>query len=207
MSNCDCGLKTCSWCGTQYKTRTYIEFIDALYEAGWTAPNDAQHIHIAALYEKFVGDLSRTQQQIADLTGQRDRQYNETCEQIKQVAVRDHEIAELTKERERISNDLEREVEAHGRTTRRLNVYLQAVVMAPIKLYAVHEADPVPMPTTQSLATLLDKLAQARAALAEDQVRPLVNKFYGVLRIATPESAFSVFLADLRRAAGFEEGV
>jgi len=29
---------------------TFNQFIEALYEAGWTAPNDAQHAHIRELW-------------------------------------------------------------------------------------------------------------------------------------------------------------
>lgn len=43
------------------------EFIDALYEAGWTAPNDAQWGNISKLWAKIFPTVAKLEGELPDL--------------------------------------------------------------------------------------------------------------------------------------------
>lgn len=42
------------------------EFIDALYEAGWSSPCDAQHENIGKLWRKMHPELAKMEDEMAD---------------------------------------------------------------------------------------------------------------------------------------------
>lgn len=56
---------------SDYNENRIQEFIDALYDAGWNAPNDAQHHNIMNIYESYVQDsnIDYMQQEISRLKG------------------------------------------------------------------------------------------------------------------------------------------
>ncbi len=45
----------------------FHDFIDALYECGWKAPNDAQHENIKELWRKLFPIIAELEEEVADL--------------------------------------------------------------------------------------------------------------------------------------------